>query len=96
MQPKCAQYWPDEEVQDQNQGTAFGHINVYTRGEDIVDAEDLGYPNLRITDLIRRNLEIEDTKASNGKDGIKGKLISVISVYKKITSFYCFMSYINE
>ena len=39
MQPKCAQYWPNEETEDENQGTAFGNMKVYSRGEEIVDAQ---------------------------------------------------------
>ena len=80
MQPKCAQYWPNEEIEDKNQGTTFGHINVYCRGEEIVDAEDLDYPNLRITDVIRRELDIEDTKASDDKDGTNSKIMAAINV----------------
>ena len=88
MQPKCAQYWPNEEIEDKNQGTTFGHINVYCRGEEIVDAEDLDYPNLRITDVIRRELDIEDTKASDDKNGANSKIMVAINdQYKSQISF---------
>ena len=83
MQPKCAQYWPNEEIEDKSQGTTFGNMNVYSRGEDIIDAEDLDYPNLRITDVIRRELDIEDTKASNDDNGSNSKIRVAINDYYK-------------
>ena len=39
-QQKCAQYWPDEETEgDQNGGMEFGNLSIQSRGEDLIDAE---------------------------------------------------------
>ena len=65
-QQKCAQYWPDEETEgDQNGGMEFGNLSIQSRGEDLIDADDLGYPNLRISDVIKRDLELKENKTSD-------------------------------
>ena len=65
-QQKCAQYWPDEETEgNQNGGIEFGTLSIHSRGEDLIDADDLGYPNLRISDVIKRDLEVKENKTSD-------------------------------
>ena len=75
-QQKCAQYWPDEETQgDQNDGIEFGSLSICSRGEDMIDADDLGYPNLRISDVIKRELELKDNKTSDLTNASAGNFL---------------------
>ena len=72
-QQKCAQYWPDEETEgNQNGGIEFGTLSIHSRGEDLIDADDLGYPNLRISDVIKRDLELKENKTSNLRNASSG------------------------
>ena len=75
-QQKCAQYWPDEETDgDQNDGIEFGTLSIYSRGEDLIDADDLGYPNLRISDVIKRDLELKENKTSDLTNASAGNFL---------------------
>ena len=77
-QQKCAQYWPDEETEgNQNDGIEFGTFCIHSRGEDMIDADELGYPNLRISDVIKRDLELKDNKTSDLSNASAGNSLMI-------------------
>ena len=75
-QQKCAQYWSDEQTEgDQNDGIEFGTLRIHSQGEDMIDADDLGYPNLRISDVIKRDMELKDNKTSDLTNSSAGNFL---------------------